>query len=87
MPIRGKLYGTIVGTVHWDEGDLPGRRYAPGTSHERRGQAVNKDTVQRVWSAHGLKPCLVKTFKVSNDPRFAALDMLEGKVIGTCMQS
>jgi len=31
---------------------------------------VSKDTVQRVWSAHGLKPHLVKTFKVSNDPQF-----------------
>jgi hypothetical protein len=26
--------------------------------------------VQRVWSARGLKPHLVKTFKLSNDPRF-----------------
>lgn len=32
---------------------------------------VSKATVQRIWSAHGLKPHLVKTFKVSNDPRFA----------------
>lgn len=31
---------------------------------------VSKDTVQRVWSARGLKPHLVKTFKLSNDPRF-----------------
>jgi len=31
---------------------------------------VGKDTVQRVWAAHGLKPHLVKTFKVSNDPQF-----------------
>src|SRR3974390_3276559 len=31
---------------------------------------VGKDTVQRVWAAHGLKPHLVKTFKVSNDPHF-----------------
>jgi hypothetical protein len=31
---------------------------------------VSKDTVQRVWVAHGLKPHLVKTFKVSNDPQF-----------------
>jgi transposase len=29
---------------------------------------VSKDTVQRVWSARGLKPHLVKTFKLSNDP-------------------
>jgi hypothetical protein len=31
---------------------------------------VSKATVQRVWSARGLKPHLVKTFKLSNDPRF-----------------
>ena len=31
---------------------------------------VSKDTVQRVWSARGLKPHLVKSFKLSNDPRF-----------------
>jgi transposase len=28
-------------------------------------------TVGRIWHAHGLKPHLVRTFKVSNDPRFA----------------
>jgi len=31
---------------------------------------VSKNTVQRVWAAHGLKPHLVRTFKVSNDPKF-----------------
>ena len=31
---------------------------------------VSKDTVQRVWSARGLKPHLVDAFKLSNDPRF-----------------
>lgn len=31
---------------------------------------VSKATVQRVWSARGLKPHLVKTFKLSNDPQF-----------------
>jgi len=31
---------------------------------------VSKDTVQRVWSARGLKPHLVKTFRLSNDPHF-----------------
>ena len=28
-------------------------------------------TVGRIWRAHGLKPHRVKTFKLSNDPRFA----------------
>lgn len=32
---------------------------------------VSKATIQRIWSANGLKPHLVKTFKVSNDPQFA----------------
>jgi transposase len=32
---------------------------------------VSKATVQRVWSDNGLKPHRIKTFKVSNDPRFA----------------
>jgi transposase len=38
------------------------------TMAERVG--VSKDTVQRVWAARGLKPHLVDTFKVSNDPLF-----------------
>jgi transposase len=31
---------------------------------------VSSATVQRIWSARGLKPHLVNTFKISNDPRF-----------------
>jgi transposase len=31
---------------------------------------VSPATVQRIWSARGLKPHLVKTFKLSNDPQF-----------------
>ena len=31
---------------------------------------VSPATVQRVWAARGLKPHLVHTFKLSNDPRF-----------------
>src|SRR5258708_8528347 len=33
---------------------------------------ISDSTVLRIWRAHGLKPHLVETFKVSNDPRFAA---------------
>ena len=32
---------------------------------------MSDSTVGRVWRAHGLKPHLVRTFKVSNDPHFA----------------
>ncbi len=35
-----------------------------------RHVGVGKDTVARVWRARGLKPHLVKSFKLSNDPRF-----------------
>ena len=31
---------------------------------------VSKSTVQQVWSARGLKPHRVETFKLSNDPNF-----------------
>jgi transposase len=29
-------------------------------------------SIQRIWNSHGLKPHLVKTFKLSRDPNFAA---------------
>src|SRR5487761_2432723 len=32
---------------------------------------TNRSMVSRVWRAHGLKPHLSRTFKVSNDPSFA----------------
>jgi len=32
---------------------------------------TNRAMVNRVWQANGLKPHLVRTFKVSNDDRFA----------------
>jgi len=31
---------------------------------------ISKASVQRIWHANGLKPHLVKTFKLSNDPKF-----------------
>ena len=32
---------------------------------------INREMVRRVWNAAGLKPHLVRTFKLSNDPHFA----------------
>jgi len=32
---------------------------------------ISESSVRRIWKAHGLKPHLVETFKVSNDPDFA----------------
>jgi len=31
---------------------------------------ISESSVGRIWRAHGLKPHLVKTFKLSNDPQF-----------------
>jgi transposase len=35
-----------------------------------KAAGISKASVQRIWHANGLKPHLVKTFKLSNDPRF-----------------
>ena len=36
-----------------------------------RHLGISHTSVQRIWQAHGLKPHLVRTFKLSSDPRFA----------------
>lgn len=45
-----------------------------GTHWSRRSLApvagVSASTVGRIWNAHGLKPHLVETFKISKDPQF-----------------
>ncbi|MEE8292719.1 MAG: helix-turn-helix domain-containing protein, partial [Candidatus Tectomicrobia bacterium] len=46
------------GATHWSTRSMA---QAVGCQHS---------FVHRVWKAHGLKPHLVKHFKVSNDPRF-----------------
>ena len=35
-----------------------------------KAQEISPAAVQRIWSAHGLKPHLVKRFKLSRDPHF-----------------
>ena len=47
----------------------------PGQTHwscrtMAKAQGVSHDTVQRIWSARGLKPHRVETFKLSTDKRF-----------------
>jgi transposase len=44
-----------------------------------RASGVSEATVRRIWKRHGLKPHRVRTFKLSNDPRF--VEKLE-EVIG-----
>jgi hypothetical protein len=33
--------------------------------------SISEASVRRVWRAHGLKPHLLKTFKINNNPEFA----------------
>jgi len=37
-----------------------------------RVTGISEASVRRIWHAHGLKPHRVESFKVSNDPDFAA---------------
>ncbi|MHB8693103.1 MAG: IS630 family transposase [Solirubrobacteraceae bacterium] len=56
--VRLTLHETPPGETHW----------SCRTMAKRAG--VSSSTVQRVWSARGIKPHRVTTFKLSTDPRF-----------------
>ena len=56
--VRLTLHETPSGETHW----------SCRTMAERAG--VSSSTVQRIWSARGIKPHRVETFKLSNDPNF-----------------
>lgn len=48
----------------------------PGSSHwtgaaMAKATEISVSSVQRIWRAHGLRPHLVRQFKLSNDPQFA----------------
>lgn len=43
-----------------------------GTRTLAEALGTNRSLVNRVWRAHGLKPHLCRTFKVSNDPHFSS---------------
>jgi transposase len=48
-----------LGATHWS------------TRTMAAAAGISETSVRRIWHAHGLKPHLVKTFKVSNDKHFA----------------
>jgi transposase/transposase-like protein len=56
--VRLTLHETPPGETHWSCRTMAARC------------GVSPATVQRIWSARGLQPHRVKTFKLSNDPRF-----------------
>ena len=56
--VRLTLHETPPGETHWSCRTMAARC------------GVSPATVQRIWSARGLAPHRVETFKLSNDPRF-----------------
>jgi transposase len=56
--VRLTLHERPPGATHWSCRSMAARA------------GVSPATVQRVWHSRGLKPHLIKTFKLSNDPRF-----------------
>jgi len=56
--------------VEWTTQKKPAEATHWSTRTLAKELGVSRSMVQRVWKAHGLKPHLVKTFKVSNDPHF-----------------
>jgi transposase len=56
--IEATLHTKPKGATHWSCRTMA------------RAQGVSAATVQRIWSAHGLQPHRVKTFKLSTDPHF-----------------
>ena len=56
--VHATLHETPLGETHWSCRSM-------AIAHR-----VSPATVQRIWSARGLQPHRVETFKLSNDPRF-----------------
>jgi transposase len=52
-------------------GPPPTANYWTGAAMAKAA-GVSVSSVQRIWRAHGLRPHLVRRFKLSNDPQFAA---------------
>jgi transposase len=56
--IEATLHAKPKGATHWNVRSMA------------KAQGISPAAVQRIWAAHGLKPHLVRTFKLSRDPRF-----------------
>jgi len=56
--VEATLQTKPVGATHWSTRALA------------RAQGVSKNTIQRIWQDHQLKPHLTKSFKLSRDPKF-----------------
>lgn len=58
--VQATLSTKPEGATHWSVRDMA------------KAQGISPAAVQRIWTAHGLKPHIVQRFKLSNDPHFEA---------------
>jgi transposase len=58
--------------VHMTLHEKPPNATHWSTRSMARAAGISYSSVQRIWHAHGLKPHLVETFKISRDKNFAA---------------
>ena len=56
--VEATLHQKPPGETHWSVRSMA------------RAQGISPAAVQRIWAAQGLKPHLVRTFKLSSDPQF-----------------
>ena len=56
--VRKTLNHTPEGQTHWSRSTMSA------------ATGLSESTIGRIWREHGLKPHLVQTFKLSNDPQF-----------------
>jgi transposase len=56
--VTATLQAKPAGATHWSSRTLA------------LAQGVSKNTIQRIWQEHQLKPHLTKSFKLSRDPKF-----------------
>ena len=56
--VRKTLKETPEGQTHWSRSTMA------------KASGISDSSVGRIWRANGLKPHLVDTFKLSNDPQF-----------------
>jgi len=63
---------TIKRVVHMTLHEKPPNATQWSARSMTKAAGISYTSVQRIWRAHGLKPHLVKTFKVSRDKNFAA---------------
>jgi len=66
--ISGEMVQRVI---HMTTQEKPANATQWSTRVMAQASGLSEASVRRIWHKHGLKPHLVRTFKVSNDPQFA----------------